>query len=66
MVHVLLVLIAIGLLLWLEETYLPVAQPIKKIIRIVVVVGVVLYLLDLTGFLDYIDIPFPRLFNRHY
>lgn len=44
-------LIIVGILLWLEEKYIPMAQPIKTIIRIVVIIVVVLWLLQGFGIL---------------
>jgi hypothetical protein len=57
LIDLVLVLIVVGILLWLVETQLPIAQPIKTIIRVVVIVVVVLYLLR--AFVG--DIPVPRL-----
>ena len=45
LIQVVITLIVVGVLLWLEETYIPLAQPIKTIIRAVVVIVVVLWLL---------------------
>lgn len=41
------VLIVIGVLLWLVNTYIPMDEKIKKIINIVVVITVVLWILHL-------------------
>jgi hypothetical protein len=51
------VLIIVGVLLYLVETQIPMAQPIKVIIRVVVIMVVVLWLLQ--QFVG--DIPLPRL-----
>lgn len=45
LVTVVLTLIVVGVLLWLINTYIPMAASIKKILNIVVVVAVVLWLL---------------------
>lgn len=45
LVNVVLTLIVVGVLLWLINTYIPMAASIKKILNIVVVVAVVLWLL---------------------
>jgi len=45
LVSVVLTLIVVGVLLWLINTYIPMAASIKKILNIVVVVAVVLWLL---------------------
>ena len=52
LIHVLLVLVGVGVLLWLVNTYLPMDAKIKKILNIVVVIVVVLWLLRVFGILD--------------
>ena len=52
LIHVLLVLVGVGVLLWLVNTYLPMDAKIKKILNIVVVIVVVLWLLGAFGVLD--------------
>jgi hypothetical protein len=47
--HVVLILIAIGVLLWLVNTYIPMARPIKTILNGVVVIAVVIWLLRIFG-----------------
>lgn len=49
LVHVLLVLIVVGVLLWLVNTYIPMAGSIKSILNAVVVIVVVLWLLNVFG-----------------
>jgi hypothetical protein len=49
---IVLVLIAVGVLLWLANTYIPMDAQIKKIMNIVVIVAVVLWLLDVFGLLE--------------
>jgi hypothetical protein len=51
---IVLTLIVVGVLLWLEETYIPIAQPIKTIIRVVVIVVVVVWLLQVVGIWGYL------------
>ena len=46
------VLIVVGVLLWLANTYIPMAASIKKIMNIVVVIAVVLWLLRVFGLLS--------------
>jgi hypothetical protein len=43
------VLIAVGVLLWLVNRFIPMAGSIKSILNAVVVIGVVLWLLNVTG-----------------
>ena len=46
------VLVIIGVLLWLLNTYVPMAQPIKTILNIVIILIVVLWLLQVFGLLS--------------
>jgi hypothetical protein len=43
------VLIVVGVLLWLVNSYIPMAGSIKKILNAVVVIAVVLWLLNVFG-----------------
>lgn len=52
LVTILLVLIAVGVLLWLVNTYLPMDSKIKSILNAVVVIIVVIWLLQIFGLLD--------------
>jgi hypothetical protein len=49
LLHVVLVLIVVGVLLWLVNTFIPMAGPIKSILNAVVVIAVVLWLLNVFG-----------------
>jgi len=49
------VLIVVGVLLWLVNTYIPMDGKIKSILNAVVVIGVVLWLLSVFGILDRIS-----------
>jgi hypothetical protein len=49
LLNIVLVLIVIGVLLWLVNTYIPMDGKIKKILNVVVVVAVVLWLLKVFG-----------------
>ncbi|MGB7631942.1 MAG: Thivi_2564 family membrane protein [Candidatus Deferrimicrobium sp.] len=51
LIHLLFVLVVVGILLWLLNTYIPMDGKIKSIINIVVVVAVVLWLLRAFGIL---------------
>lgn len=46
LINLVLVLIVIGVLLWLANTYLPMDPKIKQIMNVVVVVAVILWLLN--------------------
>jgi hypothetical protein len=52
LVTVLLVLIIIGVLLWLVNTYIPMDSKIKNIFNIVVVIFVIVWLLKVFGIFD--------------
>jgi hypothetical protein len=49
LIHVLIVLVVVGVILWLINTYLPMDAKIKSILNIVVVIVVVLWLLRAFG-----------------
>ncbi len=53
---VVLVLIIIGVLLWLINTYIPMAGSIKTILNIVVVIFVILWLLSVFGILNVVNL----------
>ncbi len=48
-IHVLMVLIIVGVVLWLVQTYIPLPDPIKTVITVVVVLFLCLWLLSLFG-----------------
>ncbi len=50
--QLLVLIIVIGVLVWLVETYIPMAPPFKSIVRVVAIVCVVLLLLSAFGILD--------------
>ncbi len=52
---ILVVLIVVGVLLWLVNTYIPMDQKIKNILNIVVVIIVVIWLLKAFGLLSSIS-----------
>ena len=51
LVHVVIVLIVVGVLLWLVNRFIPMAGSIKSILNAVVVIAVVLWLLSVFGVL---------------
>ena len=52
LVSLILVLIVVGVVLWLINTYVPMDGKIKSILNAVVVIAVVLWLLKVFGLLD--------------
>jgi hypothetical protein len=55
LVHVVLVLIVVGVLLWLVNSYIPMAGSIKSILNAVVIIAVVLWLLTVFGLMGEIS-----------
>jgi hypothetical protein len=49
MITIVITLILIGILLFLEEKYIPMDAAIKQVIRVVVLIAVVLWLLQVFG-----------------
>lgn len=60
MLHLIVILIVIGVLLWLVNTYIPMDPKIKNILNIVAVIVVVLWLLSVFGLLSALDVPITR------
>ena len=48
-ITIVIVLVVVGFLMWLINTYIPMARPIKTILNVVVVIAVVLWLLSVFG-----------------
>jgi len=49
LVHVIIVLVVVGVILWLVNNYIPMAGSIKTILNAVVIIVVVLWLLSVFG-----------------
>ena len=49
LLQILVVLIVVGVLLWLVNSYIPMQGTIKSILNAVVIIAVVLWLLDVFG-----------------
>jgi hypothetical protein len=49
LVEVVIVLIVVGVLLWLINTYIPMAGPVKSLLNAVVVIALVVWLLKVFG-----------------
>lgn len=56
LIQLVIVLIVIGVLLWLVNTYIPMDAKIKQIINVVVIIAVVLWLLSLFTGLPHIHV----------
>jgi hypothetical protein len=48
-INVIIVLIVVGVLMWLVNSYVPMAAPFKNILNVVVVIAVILWLLSVFG-----------------
>ena len=49
LIHVVIVLVVVGVILWLVNNYIPMAGSIKTILNAVVIIVVVLWLLSVFG-----------------
>jgi len=52
LIQVIVALIAVGVLLWLVNTFIPMAGSIKSILNVVVVIAVVVWLLNAFGLMQ--------------
>jgi hypothetical protein len=49
LIHLVVILIVVGFLLWLANRYIPMEPRIKQILNIVVIIAVILWLLNAFG-----------------
>lgn len=56
-ISIVIVLIVVGLLLYLVDRYLPMDALIKRIIYIVVIIGVIIWLLRIAGLFGGVRLP---------
>ncbi len=61
LISLILVLVVVGVILWVVNTYIPMDGKIKRILNIVVVIAVVLWLLYAFGVLPARDITVPKI-----
>jgi hypothetical protein len=61
LVDIVLVLIVVGLILWLVNTYVPMAGGIKSLLNVVVFVVVLIWVLQVFGLVGAIPIRVPSL-----
>lgn len=54
LIEVVIVLIVVGVLLWLVNTYIPMASGIKSLLNAVVIIFLVVWLLKIFGLWNYI------------
>jgi hypothetical protein len=55
LIHVVVVLIVVGVILWLINRFIPMAGSIKSILNAVVVIAVILWLLNVFGILGHLS-----------
>jgi hypothetical protein len=55
LIHVVVVLVVVGVLLWLVNSYIPMAGSIKSILNAVVIIAVVIWLLTVFGLMSEIS-----------
>jgi hypothetical protein len=49
LIQLVIVLVVVGVVLWLVNSYIPMQGTIKKILNVVVVIGVIIWLLSVFG-----------------
>lgn len=49
LIHVVVVLVVVGVILWLVNRYIPMQSTIKTILNVVVVIAVIIWLLSVFG-----------------
>ena len=49
LIHLVIVLIVVGVILWVANNYIPIDTTIKKILNVVVIIAVVVWLLSAFG-----------------
>jgi hypothetical protein len=59
LIQLLVVLVVVGVILWLVNTYIPMQPPIKTIINVIVVLFVCLWLLSAFGIVGHIPVTRP-------
>lgn len=60
LISLILILVAVGVIMWAVNSYIPMQGNIKNILNIVVVIAIVLWLLQVFGVLGAMDVPVTR------
>ena len=55
LINLVIVLVVVGVILWLINSYIPMQSTIKKILNAVVVIAVIIWLLSAFGLIDNIS-----------
>lgn len=54
LLHVVVLLIVVGVLLWLVNNFIPMADPVRSILNAVVVIALVVWLLNVFGIWNFL------------
>jgi hypothetical protein len=49
LIHVVIVLVVVGVILWVINSYIPMQNTIKRILNVIVIIAVILWLLSVFG-----------------
>ena len=60
LIQLIVVIVVIGLVLWLINTYVPLQPPWKTILNVVVLIVFVLWILSAVGLLGPLNVPLTR------
>jgi hypothetical protein len=55
LITIIIVLVVVGVVLWLINSYIPMQSTIKKILNVVVIIAVILWLLSAFGVIGSLD-----------
>ena len=55
LIHLIIILVVVGVLLWLINSYIPMQSTIKKILNAVVIIAVIIWLLSVFGIIGSLD-----------
>jgi hypothetical protein len=61
LINIVVILVVIGLILWLINTYVPMAAAIKSLLNVVVFAVVLIWVLQVFGLIGHIPIRIPPL-----
>lgn len=52
LIQLVIVLVVVGMILWVINSYIPMQSTIKRILNVVVVIGLIIWLLSVFGLID--------------
>jgi hypothetical protein len=55
LIHLVVVLVVVGVILWVINSYIPMQSTIKRILNVVVVIAVIIWLLSVFGLIGNIE-----------